>query len=83
VRPKTGREETRSKASKDRKRSKRGSIKQRKKREAAVEAARQPACWEADVMASHHCRVDDDCGVDGKSCNQRVCSPHGYCTDSE
>ena len=38
------------------------------------------ACWVED-SDRHTCKVDSDCGVDGATCTQRVCSPHGFCGD--
>ena len=39
-------------------------------------------CWVEDASGSHTCRSDSDCGVDGVTCKQRVCSDFGFCTDA-
>ena len=39
------------------------------------------SCWVEDKSGTHMCKSDSDCGVDGHSCKQRVCSQYGYCTD--
>ena len=40
-------------------------------------------CWVEDKSGTHMCKADSDCGVDGHSCKQRVCSQYGDCTDPD
>jgi len=41
----------------------------------------QRSCWVEDRSGMHMCKTDSDCGIDGHSCKQRVCSQYGYCAD--
>uniref|UniRef100_A0A0E0CRA6 alpha-1,2-Mannosidase n=1 Tax=Oryza meridionalis TaxID=40149 RepID=A0A0E0CRA6_9ORYZ len=39
----------------------------------------ESACHVPDVLPTHRCRTDDDCGVEAVSCRRRTCSMAGYC----
>jgi hypothetical protein len=41
---------------------------------------KQKSCWVEDKSGTHTCKTDSDCGVDGRSCKQRVCSKYGFCS---
>jgi len=54
-----------------------------------VEMARRKArkegtdCHVKDKRGSHRCQKDGDCGIDGGTCGQRVCSEHRWCVTPE
>ncbi|CAM0944248.1 unnamed protein product [Alopecurus aequalis] len=39
----------------------------------------ESACHVPDVLPTHRCRADDDCGIESVTCKRRTCSMAGYC----